>query len=89
MIGMLVVTEATESYRCFWATNESEQESIFAAFSHALAAHPNATLFHFGNYERKAIQELARRAGKNYTQIAETILKSSCNVLGALHHGPI
>src|SRR5262249_49963369 len=49
-------------------------------------SHPNATLFHFGNYERTAIQELARCAANHYTQIAEAILKSSFNVLGVIHH---
>jgi predicted RecB family nuclease len=86
MIGMLVVTQATESYRCFWATNDSDQPRMFEDFSHAVAAHPDATLFHYGNYERLAVQELGRRAGNHYVQTAETIVKSSCNVLGVLHH---
>ena len=86
LIGMLVVTETTESYQFFWAADESQQLSIFIEFLHAVTAHPDATLFHFGKYERMVIQELAKRIETRYDKIAETILKSSCNVLGILHH---
>ena len=42
-------------------------------------------LFHFGNYEVKALKEMVKVAGSEYEPIVDRILKGSHNVLSVLH----
>jgi predicted RecB family nuclease len=86
LIGILTVAEASESYQYFWANTEAEEKAIFAKFLNSIAAYPNCTMFHFGNYERKAIKEMADRVESDYSSIVNRMLDSSYNVLSVPHH---
>jgi predicted RecB family nuclease len=86
LFGMLLVTDTTDSYQSFWVNDKSEQEGIFVKFCEAVAAHPNAALFHYGNYEVKAIREMGARIGDEHRSLVDHLLDSSHNVLPVLHH---
>jgi predicted RecB family nuclease len=86
LFGMLVVTEAIESYQAFWANDKSEQGGTFVRFCESVAACPKAALFHYGNYDVKAIKDMKRRIGDDYSSLVDQLLESSHNVLSVLHH---
>jgi predicted RecB family nuclease len=86
LFGMLVVTGTVESYQSFWVNDRSEQTDIFLKFCEAVAAYPNAALFHFGNYDVKAVKSLKRGLGDEYGRLIERLLNSSHNILSVLHH---
>jgi hypothetical protein len=75
-----------ESYQSFWVDNESDQASMFVKFCESLAAHLNASLFHFGSYEIRAFKEMKNCIGGGYSSLVDRILSSSVNVLSVLHH---
>jgi predicted RecB family nuclease len=83
---MLVETDSTEFYRCFWANDKSSQPGMFAEFCDAIAVYPNAILFHFGAYEAKALKEMREYVGGRLGSILDQILGTSQNVLSVVHH---
>jgi hypothetical protein len=83
---MLVVTDAAEFYQSFWVNKSSDQAGIFLDFCKSVAAYTDATLFHFGNYEVRAIKELKRWIGDEHSHLVDRILGSSYNVLPVLYH---
>ena len=86
LVGMLVVTESDEYYQCFWANDKLDQPDMFARFCETVATYPNASLFHFGAYETRALKEMREYAGDQYRLIVDRILGSCHNVLPVLHH---
>jgi len=83
---MLVVTESSELYHSFWANDRSDQPGIFAKFCEAVAAYPNAKLFHFGAYEVKAFKAMRKYLVNSLGSFADQILGSCHNVLPVIHH---
>jgi predicted RecB family nuclease len=86
IIGVLIVTESGELYRCFWADDKSDQPDIFAEFCDAIAAYPNPILFHFGAYEVKALRQMKECVGDLYSSRIDRTLGSCHNVLPVVHH---
>jgi len=85
LIGMLVVSDKNETYHFFWGDKKSEQESVFIQFCESVAAFPGAALFHYGNYEVKALREMKDRIGSEYGSLVDGIVNSCHNVLSILH----
>jgi predicted RecB family nuclease len=87
LFGMLVVTEKGESYQYFWANDKSDEAATFLKFCvSAGACSSNAVLFHFGNYEAKAMKQMKRSIGSEHHPLVDGLLNSSYNVLPILHH---
>src|SRR5215471_14579566 len=86
LLGMLVVTESSELYHSFWANDRSDQPGIIAKFCEAVAAYPNAKLFHFGAYEVKAFKAMREYLVNSLGSFADQILGSCHNVLPVIHH---
>ena len=59
---------------------------MFVKFCEAIAAYPNAILFHFGAYEAKALKEMKEYVGGRHGLTVDRILGSCHNVLPVLHH---
>ena len=85
LIGMLVVSDKNETCHFFWADKKSEQESVFIQFCESVAAFPGAALFHYGNYEVKALREMKDRIGSEHRSLVDGIVNSCHNVLSILH----
>jgi predicted RecB family nuclease len=58
LIGVLIVTGDSEQYHCFWADDESGQVPIFAQLSALLAENADRRIFHYGNFEEKALRRM-------------------------------
>jgi predicted RecB family nuclease len=85
LFGMLIVTEAAESFQSFWVNDKSEQSTVLIKFCESLSSYSNATLFHYGNYERKALKDIREYIGHENYHLVDRILSSSINVLSILH----
>lgn len=85
LIGMLVVSDKNETYQFFWVDEKSQQEKVFIEFCESVAAFPGVVLFHYGNYEVKALREMKDRMGSAHRSLVDQIVKSCHNVLSILH----
>ena len=81
LIGALVVTEESEQYYCFWADDERGQVQIFAQLSALLAENSGWRVFHYGNFELKALRRMLLSAPEPCRESLRAILSNSTNIL--------
>jgi predicted RecB family nuclease len=85
LIGLVVVENGGESRHSFWADCEEEQTGIFARLLEKLGSYPDYRLFHFGNYETKALRRIKRCLPEDQQQQVEVVLGRAVNVLSIIN----
>jgi predicted RecB family nuclease len=85
LIGLVVVEGGVESRHSFWADSEEEQPAIFARLLEKLAQYPEYHLFHFGNYEPKALRRITVRLPEDQQKQVEVVLRRAVNVLSIIN----
>ena len=63
LIGVLIVDGETHVQHSFWANTQPEEEVIWKQFLQTMTAYPDAPLYHYGRYERDALEQFSRRYG--------------------------
>jgi predicted RecB family nuclease len=58
LIGALVVRGQSQKYHCFWADDESCEPAIFTQLAELLTATGDCQVFHYGNYDAKAVRRM-------------------------------
>ena len=61
LLGLLVCQQDDVSYHAFWADTGADEERIWRELLTTLAAYPDATLYHYGQYEARAMRVLLKR----------------------------
>src|SRR5262249_22045354 len=74
LIGLVVVENGGESGHSFWADEETEQLAAFASLLETLAQYPEYRLFHYGNYESKALRRIKARLPDDKQEHMEVVL---------------
>lgn len=64
LAGLLVCRDDQAEYEPFWADDEEGEAAMWSALVERLAAFPEAPIFHYGSYEKKAFVTLAKRYGR-------------------------
>jgi predicted RecB family nuclease len=85
LIGLVVVENGVESRHSFWADCEDEQPAIFARLLEKLGQYPEYRLFHFGNYESKALRRIKARLSEDQKEQVEVVLGRAVNVLSIIN----
>ena len=70
LIGLIIHTEQEHSYHAFWANSYHDEQHMWSHFIELLKAYPNAPIYHYGNYDARALRTLKKRYG-NVSDIAE------------------
>jgi predicted RecB family nuclease len=81
LIGALVVRGQSQEYHCFWADDESQQVEIFAQLAELLTATTDGRVFHYGNYDAKAVRRMLSRVPGFCQEPLRAMLANSTNVL--------
>jgi predicted RecB family nuclease len=63
LIGLLVQDGEKQHYHSFWANTPQEEATIWQAFQKTVAVYADAPLYHYGRYERHALEQLSLRHG--------------------------
>jgi predicted RecB family nuclease len=61
LIGLLVCMDEEARYYAFWADKPADEARMWEEFLDQVALFPDAPIYHYGSYERKAFKTLARR----------------------------
>ena len=61
LLGLLVRQQDDVSYRAFWADTDADEPRIWQDLLTTLAAYPDAPIYHYGQYEARAIRLLLKR----------------------------
>jgi len=85
LIGVLIVTAQSQHYHCFWADAENDQVTIFTQFAAILNEISDWRLFHYGNYEVKALRRMLSRLPDSCQQTLRAMLANSINILSIIN----
>jgi predicted RecB family nuclease len=85
LIGLVVVENGVESRHSFWADGEDDQVAIFRELLEKLGQYPEYRLFHFGDYETRALRRIRCRLSEEQQEQADKILGKAVNVLSIIH----
>ncbi|MBV7335141.1 IS66 family transposase [Chloroflexi bacterium TSY] len=81
LIGLLVCEGESSTHHSFWADMLADEARIWQQFVDKANEYPDAPIYHYGNYEAKAIKKLAKR----YDTDEEQLLKRLVNVNGLIY----
>jgi predicted RecB family nuclease len=81
LIGLLACQGDTTEHYSFWADTDQDEGLIWQQFLDQVNQYPDAPIYHYGNYEPRAISTLARR----YQTDAESLTKRLVNVIGYIY----
>jgi predicted RecB family nuclease len=73
LIGLLACENGETRYHSFWANSVVEEGRIWESLLDRVAAFPDAPLYHYGSYERKAFESLAKRYGKGQEVVGRLV----------------
>jgi predicted RecB family nuclease len=80
LVGLLACENGETTYYSFWANGVVEEGRIWESFLDRVAAFPNAPLYHYGSFERKALESLAKRHGKGREVVGRLV-----NVIASIY----
>lgn len=63
LAGLLVSRDGETEYESFWADDTDGEAAMWSALTARLEAFPNAPIYHYGSYEKKAFATLVKRHG--------------------------
>lgn len=85
LIGLLVVDHRRAKYQPYWADSAQNEREIWRAFVAAVKRYPDAPIYHYGSYERKAIADLADRHGHGASGLEQRLVNLSAFVFGNIY----
>lgn len=81
LIGLLVCEGERSTHHSFWADTLEDEGQIWQQFVEKASEYPDAPIYHYGNYEVRALKKLANR----YETDAEAIIECLVNVNGFIY----
>ena len=85
LIGLLIRDHQASTHHVFWADTAEEEESIWRMFVEKAKAYPEAPIYHYGSYEVRAIESLAKRYGPDVTCIGKRLVNLNSQVYGKVY----
>ncbi|MDP2998166.1 MAG: IS66 family transposase [Bryobacterales bacterium] len=85
LIGLLISDHQAITHHSFWADTMEEEDSIWRMFVEKANEYPDAAIYHYGNYEVRAIESLAKRFGPDVTCITKRLVNLNSQVYGKVY----
>src|SRR5262249_48743757 len=73
LAGLLVSRGSEAEYESFWADDATSEAAMWSGLVERLEAFPDAPVYHYGSYEKKAFATLAKRHGKGQNLVKRLI----------------
>ena len=85
LVGLLVRDHEAVTHHAFWADTIDEEESIWRMFVEKAEEHPDAPIYHYGSYEVRAIESLAKRFGTDVKCLSKRLVNLNSQVYGKVY----
>lgn len=85
LMGLLICTGENASYHSFWADTTDDEESICQQLIEKINLYPEAVIYHYGSYEVKAINELAKRYSTDCELIKQRLINLNSYIYGKIY----
>ena len=84
LAGLLVCRGGEAEYESFWADDAAGEAAMWSALVERLEAFPDAPVYHYGSYEKKAFATLAKRHGRG-GGLADRLVNVASSVYGKVY----
>lgn len=81
LVGVMVKKGDKTTMHSFWADSPDEESRIFKECLALAAKYPDAPIYHYGNYERRAFEQVAERHGLGCKALSGRLV----NVIGIVY----
>lgn len=85
LIGVVIKKDKKVYRKSFWADSKEFEIDIFCDFLKSIKGFGEYTMFHYGNYEIKALKTIQKRIATEYHNQIEKLISNSQNILTAIN----
>ena len=85
LFGLLECEEGRWTYHPFWADAASDEGSAWKNFIDGVNRYPNAPIYHYGNYELRATNLLAKRYEGNIDNIKNRLININSQIYSKVY----
>jgi len=85
LIGLLTCKDNAAICNSYWADKKSDEAHIWQQFLSIINEYPVAPIYHYGNYESKAIDILGKRYNTNVTHIQNRLINIVNSIYGKIY----
>lgn len=85
LIGVLTCKDNSTECNSFWADRTCDEAHIWQQFLSIINQYPDAPIYHYGNYELKAIEILGKRYNTNVTHIQNRLINIVSSIYGKIY----
>ncbi len=85
LVGVMVKKGDKTTMHSFWADGPDDESRIFKESLDLAAKYPDAPIYHYGNYERRAIERAAKRYGLDYMALLGRLVNVNGIVYGKVY----
>ncbi len=85
LIGLIVRKEENEIHLSFWANSKEDEQKIFRELFTALSKFSDFIIYHYGNYEIRALKNINKQSENEYEHEINHIIERSVNLLTLFH----
>lgn len=84
LIGLLIFDGKNQLQYSFWADSKDDEKRIWNSFIEKISEYPDAPIYHYGKYERKAIRNFMERYGEK-SDVERRIVNVNTFIYGKIY----
>jgi predicted RecB family nuclease len=85
LIGILIKEKGNHNYQAFWADNANDEKRIWIEAFAKINQFPEATIYHYGSYEPRAIDEFAKKYQINCDELKKRLINLNSCIYGKVY----
>jgi len=85
LIGLLIREGDSSHFRSFWADSPEDEPRMVRECLEAVAEYPNAPIYHYGSYERRAFQQASRKHALECGDLQQRLVNVNSLVYGKVY----
>ena len=85
LIGLLVCENDTSTYYPFWADTPDDEAQIWQRFLNKVNQYPDAPIYHYGNYDARALTKLAKRYDADGDDLINRLVNVNKHIYGKVY----
>lgn len=85
LIGLLLCERDTNTFHYFWADSDQDEEQMWRQFLAKAKQFPGAPIYHYGSYELRTLDKLARRYETNVESLRRQLVNVNSFIFGKIY----
>lgn len=85
LIGLIIVNSQDAITYSYWADRAIDEVYIWQQFLSKINEYPDCPIFHYGNYDSKAMEILGKRYNSNITHLQPHLINISNTIFGKIY----